>query len=105
MFFSHFSQKTPTIEGMDTKDMFRAALNLSSQKEVYIRVRIVSNAQKTEVKELMSDGETWKICVAAQAEKGKANAELVKFLRKKYKVSATIISGKTERTKLIKIIC
>ena len=51
----------------------------------------------------MDDGETWKIRVAAPAEKGKANAELMRYLQKHFGVTAAIISGATDRTKLVKL--
>jgi uncharacterized protein (TIGR00251 family) len=51
----------------------------------------------------MADG-TYKIRVAAPPEGGKANAELLKFLKKSLGLSeATIISGQTDRTKLIRL--
>jgi len=53
----------------------------------------------------MADG-TLKIRIAAPPEKGKANTELIKFLSKHFdlpKNQITIISGKTEPLKLIKI--
>lgn len=73
-------------------------------KHEYISLRVVPNAQKTEIKELMGDGETWKIRVKAAPEKGKANAEILRFLKKEYRVEAEIISGKTDSRKLLKII-
>jgi len=70
----------------------------------YCRIRVAPGAQKTEIVEQMSDGETWKIRIAAPPEKGKANAELLRFLKKKYGMRAEIISGETDRVKLVKVI-
>lgn len=69
----------------------------------YCRIRVAPGAQKTEVIEQMSDGETWKIRIAAPPEKGKANAELLRFLKKEYGMRAEIISGETDRIKLVKV--
>ena len=51
-------------------------------------------------------GKTIKIRVKAAPERGKANEELIKFLSKELDVSTaqiSIISGKTDRIKLIRI--
>ncbi len=69
----------------------------------YIRLRIVPGASKSQIVALMDDGETWKCQVAAAPEKGKANAELKKFFRKQFGISAEVISGATDRTKLVKL--
>lgn len=79
--------------------------NLSNNKEIYFRVKVVPGAAKTELKEEMAD-ETLKIALAAAPEKGAANKELVNYLAeelgvRKYQVK--IISGLTDRLKLIKI--
>ena len=79
--------------------------NLANNKEVYLKVKVLPGAGKTVFMDAMSDG-TIKIAVAAQADKGKANLELLKFLAnelKVYKYQVKIISGLTERIKLIKI--
>lgn len=78
---------------------------LASQKEIYLAVRVTTNAAKTELREIMAD-EALKIAIAAVPEKGKANTELIKFLAKEFSVSKNqvlLISGASERTKLIKI--
>ncbi len=79
--------------------------NLSNNKEIYFRVKVVPGAAKTELKEEMAD-ETLKIALAAAPEKGAANKELINYLAeelgvRKYQVK--IISGLTDRLKLIKI--
>ncbi len=79
--------------------------NLANNKEIYFNVKVITGAPKTELREEMADG-TIKIALAAQPEKGEANQELVNYLAKvigvrKYQVK--IISGLTERTKLVKI--
>jgi len=74
--------------------------------EVYLRIKVHPNASKTEIKEIMED-ETIKIDVAAVPEKGKANKELIAYLTKEFKINkenVKILSGISDRLKLIKII-
>lgn len=71
----------------------------------YLRVKVIPQSSENEWVETLEDG-TLKIRIAAPAEKGKANAELLKFIAKLMKVpkdSVEIVSGKSERLKLIKI--
>lgn len=78
---------------------------LAQNNEVYLAVRVTTNAAKTEVRELMADNAV-KIAIAAIPEKGKANTELIKYLAKEFSVAKSqvvIINGAGERTKLIKI--
>ena len=73
--------------------------------EVYLRIKAHPNSPKTEINSILED-ETIKINISAVAEKNKANIELIKFLAKEFGVnknSVTIISGKADRVKLIKI--
>jgi hypothetical protein len=73
--------------------------------EVYLRVKVRPNAAETALKEVLAD-ETIKIDVAAPAERGKANAELIRFLAGEFgvaKENVRIISGAGERVKLVKI--
>lgn len=79
---------------------------LFDKKEVYLRVKVRPNAAKTCIKELMAD-ETIKIDLAAPAVNGKANKELIKFLAQQFEViinNIKIISGITDRVKLVKIV-
>lgn len=76
---------------------------MSMQGPTYIKVKILPGSPKTELVEVMADG-TYKIRVAAPPEKGKANAALIKFLKKHFGVAqASIISGHTDRVKLIRL--
>ncbi len=71
----------------------------------YLRIKVIPKSPKNELVETMADG-TLKIRIAAAPEKGKANAELTKFLAKHFNVtkqSITIVSGKSDPLKLIKI--
>jgi len=71
----------------------------------YLRIKVLPKSPKTEIVDKLDDG-TIKIRVAAPPEKGKANRELIKFLAKHFntdKKSITIVSGKSDPLKLIKI--
>lgn len=72
----------------------------------YIRVKVIPKSPVTELTEVLDDG-TWKIRLRAVPEKGKANQELIKFLAKETGVPkncVSIVSGATDRTKLVKIM-
>jgi uncharacterized protein (TIGR00251 family) len=69
----------------------------------YIRAK--PNAAHNKILEVMDD-ESIKVAIAAPAEGGKANAELIRFLAGTFGVSkgqVKIVSGKTVRTKLVEI--
>ncbi|HIQ57454.1 TPA: DUF167 domain-containing protein [Candidatus Gracilibacteria bacterium] len=68
-----------------------------------INIKVVSNAQKSELREIMHDG-TQKIALSAIPEKGKANKELIKFYKKTLGKKIKIISGETNCRKRIEII-
>lgn len=79
---------------------------LTKKGEVYLRIKASPGSPRTKVTGILDD-ETIKIDVAAQAQKGKANKELIKYLAKEFMVNKNdvkIISGARERLKLIKII-
>lgn len=70
-----------------------------------ITVRVRPHARRTRIIETISDG-IIKIALAAPAEDGKANAELIRFLSATFNVPQyciEILSGRTSRRKIIKI--
>jgi uncharacterized protein (TIGR00251 family) len=78
---------------------------LGEKKTLYLKIKAIPGAPKTEVKNIMADG-TVKIAVAAAPEKGRANIVLINFLAEKFgafKNNVVIVSGAAERTKLVKI--
>lgn len=80
--------------------------NFNQDGEVYLRIKVRPNAAKTCLKEIMAD-QTVKIDIAAPAVKGRANAELIKFLVQQFATAADnvkIISGAGDRVKLVKIV-
>jgi uncharacterized protein len=83
--------------------------SFSIPQSEYLRIKVLPKSPKSEIVDIMDDkenGQTIKIRIKAAPEKGRANAELIGFLSKEMKVSKnniTIIAGKTEQLKLIKI--
>lgn len=84
-------------------------MRIEIPKSGYLRIKVLPKSPKNEVVEILEDADgekTIKIRIKAVPEKGKANAELIKFLSKELSVprdKISIISGKTEQLKLIKI--
>lgn len=90
----------------NTNSLIKYQKMLWKNKEVYLRVKVRPNAIKICVKEIMADG-TVKIDLAATPVKNKANQELIKFLAQQFDTvvsNVKIISGTTERMKLVKIV-
>lgn len=78
----------------------------------YLRVKAIPKSPKTELVEILNEEiegssvQTHKIRLKAAPEKGKANEELIRFLASSLALPRTafsIISGKTDRIKLVKI--
>ncbi len=84
-------------------------MQIEFPKSGYLRIKVLPKSPKNEVVEILEDADgekTIKIRIKAVPEKGKANAELIKFLSKELGVprdKISIISGKTEQLKLIRI--
>ena len=70
-----------------------------------LRVKVIPRSPRTEIAGTMADG-TLKLRIAAPPEKGKANAELIRFLAQHYNVApdaVEIVSGHTAGLKLVRI--
>lgn len=70
-----------------------------------LTVRVRPGAPETKITDVLSDG-TVKIDLAAAAEDGKANAELVRFVAEKHSVAkeqVRIVSGQTSRKKVVRV--
>jgi len=79
---------------------------LNNNNEVYLRIKVNPNCGKTTFRSKLED-DTIKIDLKAQPEKGKANKELIKYLSGIFRVnknSIKILSGASDRLKLLKII-
>jgi uncharacterized protein len=84
-------------------DTFRR--QLVNDGSVSFRVRARPNADRTEVAEILSDG-SLKISLAAVAEEGRANAELVRYLADVFgveKARVAIRSGTASRLKVVTV--
>ena len=66
-----------------------------------LTVKIQPNSSKNEVYEIKD--KILKIRINAPPEDGKANAELLKFLKKEYKLDARILKGHKGREKILLI--
>lgn len=67
-----------------------------------LKIRVKTGAPRTEI--LGLEGDILRISVKARPEKGKANAEIIKFFKKKFKKDVEIVKGLKSRDKLIKIL-
>lgn len=66
-----------------------------------LKIKVIPHSGRTEVKE--EEGKL-KLYLKAAPEKGKANAELIKFFKKEHKISVRIKSGETRRDKLLELL-
>lgn len=85
-------------------DHFRQ--ELAQNGHIELRVRIRPHAPQSRLIDVLGDG-SMKIDIAAPAEDGKGNTALVRFLAEAFEVSkasVSILSGKTARLKLVRII-
>lgn len=69
---------------------------------IYVKIKVVPNAEKTEIIEKMENN-SYKMRVNAAPEKNKANQAIIRFFKKIFSLNAEIISGKTDKIKLIKL--
>ncbi len=65
-----------------------------------LKIKVKPNQPETKI---LKEGEELVIAVAAPADKSKANIELLKFLRRKYKKEVKLISGTTSRKKIVQL--
>lgn len=80
-----------------------SAFLLKSVKNNTLNVLVKPNSGKNKVVGYDDSRDAVKINIKAEPEKGKANAELVKFLRKLTKKEVRVVSGHTIRQKVIKL--
>lgn len=86
------------------KDNIR--LKLKQKCEAYFNVKVRPNANISQIKEIMADGVA-RLDLKAKPIKGQANEELIRLLAKELaisKESIRILSGKSGRDKLVKIL-
>ena len=66
-----------------------------------LKIKVIPHAGRTELTE---ENAKLKLYLKSAPEKGKANAELIKFFKKKYKLSVRIKSGETSREKVLELL-
>ena len=66
-----------------------------------IKIKVIPHAGRAELKE---DEGKLQLYLKAAPEKGKANAELIKYFKKELKLSVRIKSGETNRGKVLEIM-
>ncbi|MBT3349265.1 DUF167 domain-containing protein [bacterium] len=77
---------------------------LATAGATFLRVKVTPGAPKTGIAQLLAaDEPVLKIKIAAAPERGKANAELEKFLGKKFDCAARVISGFATGFKLVQL--
>ena len=79
-------------------------MELDFSKKTHIKLLAKTNSPKTEIIGYDEAKEGYRINVKAQPIEGKANTEIIKYFRKKYKLDVEIISGSTSKEKLLKIL-
>ncbi len=90
---------------MDTDNSFNnAAYILKFVKNNSLNVLVKPNSSKNEVIGYDDSRSAVKINIKAVPEKGKANLELVKFLRKLLKKDVRIVSGLTGHLKVVRFL-
>jgi uncharacterized protein (TIGR00251 family) len=78
---------------------------LEKEGILYLSLKIIPNAQKTMFSEILNgEDQILKIRVAAVPEKGKANKEIEKFIKKEFSAKKVeIMTGGTSALKTIKL--
>jgi uncharacterized protein (TIGR00251 family) len=66
-----------------------------------IRINVVPNSSKEKIVKV--DEESYKIYLTKPAHEGKANEQLIKLLKHKFKANIKIVKGKTFRNKIIEV--
>lgn len=101
--FDHSLAPSDAINRAPTSLRMKIIEEFKTKSPLYLRVKILPKSPANEITEQLEDG-TYKIRIAAPAEGGRANAELIKFLKKSLGAQEVkIVSGQTERVKLLKI--
>jgi len=67
------------------------------------RIIVKTGASKTDLLEFDKDRNAYRMNVKAQPEKGRANAEIIKYFSRKLKKKVEIVSGFKSREKLIRV--
>lgn len=71
---------------------------------ITIKIIVKTNMPKTGIICFDEDKGAYRMNVHAKPEKGEANKEILKFFKKEFKKDIKIISGKTSKQKLIRLL-
>ncbi len=85
--------------------VIRERMTMQQEGSVTLAIRAHPDAKRTAIKGVLDDGSI-KIDLAAPADDGKANAELITFLAKEFSVpkqNIEIVTGHTGRRKIVRI--
>ncbi len=76
---------------------------LKEKGRVYLRVKVIPGAPQNKIIQILETEkeQTVKIAIVQKAEKGKANAALCRFLEKNFGCSCVIITGASDRVKMV----
>ncbi len=78
-------------------------MELPAEPGAVFAVRVHPSATRTRLVRYDGAREEFVFDVAAVADKGKANAELLSHLKKSYGLACEIVSGATSRKKLLRV--
>ena len=87
--------------------MFKKIQELKENRSLCLQIKVKASAVKSEFCGMLPESGIIKVNIAAVPEKGKANRELIKLLAGEFKVDKDkikIVSGKSSKLKLVKII-
>ena len=76
----------------------------SIKNKTHFKILVKTNKPKTIINSYEKDRDLFLVNLHAQPIDGKANIEIIKFFKKNYKMNVEIISGKTSKEKLIRIL-
>ena len=85
------------------KYLIQKKQELKEKGITYLRIKVLPKTNQTKIRSILED-KTIKIDIKAPPTEGKANQELENFLKKEFNANrVTIISGKTNKIKLVKL--
>ena len=83
--------------------MIQSIINSLGENKIF-KIRVKPFSPKTEIIGYDENKGSWKINVSAIPQKNKANIEIIKFFKTKYKKDIKIIYGLTSKDKIIKVL-
>ncbi|MFA6089002.1 MAG: DUF167 domain-containing protein [Candidatus Woesearchaeota archaeon] len=79
-------------------------IEIKPSESRYFEISVKTNAKETRIVSFDSSKNIYKMDVCAPPVEGEANKEIIKFLKKNYKLIVEIKSGLTSHKKLIRIL-